>query len=744
MNYKRFIRIFWGIYISIFIFIFVLFYMISAGLLGFMPSFEELENPRSYLASEVYSADQVLLGKYFIENRSNVHYEDLSPNIVNALVATEDERFYEHSGVDVKAIIRAAFGVVTSDNKGGGSTVTQQLAKNLFPRDKNPSFLDLISVKLREWVTAIKLERRYTKNEILAMYLNTVDFGSQSFGIESASKTFFKKKPSELDIEEAALLVGLLKAPTYYSPVKNPKNALNRRNVVLTQMYKYNYISKNTLDSLKALPIDLSNYRIHDHNTGLATYFREYLRLYLLEWCKNNKKPDGTYYNIYKDGLKIYTTIDSRMQRYAEEAVSEHLGKKLQPEFFKHWKGIKRAPFSYDIAEWDIKKIMNSAMRRSDRYIYLKSINTDEKEIEKIFNTPVEMSIFTWNGNKDTVMSPMDSIRYYKHFLHTGFMSMDPRTGFVKAWVGGINYNYFKYDHVMVSKRQVGSTFKPFIYTIAVRDKGYTPCTAIPNVPVSIEMGDGTFWEPKTAGYEDLIGEMVPLKEALAKSLNYVSARLIQQSNPAAVVKLARKMGIKSDLPAVYSLCLGSVELSVFEMVGAMSTFANNGLYTEPIYLTRLEDKMGNVIQTFAPKTEEAMNEQTAWTMIGMMRGVVEAGTGGRLRSVYKLTNPIAGKTGTTNNNSDGWFIGLTPDLVNGVWVGCEDRAAHFRTTDLGQGASMALPIWGLYMQKVYADKSLNISQGEFIKPRKASDVQFDCSGSGKKHKDDDIFKDGF
>lgn len=741
---KKFLRIFWTSYIVFVTFVLTLFLLISLGIFGFMPTFEELENPQSNLASEVYSADQVLLGKYYIENRSNVSYKEISPSLVQALIATEDIRFYEHSGVDMRAIFRVVYGVSLGNSQGGGSTITQQLAKNLFPRPPQSKF-ELIIRKLKEWVIAIKLEKNYTKEEIIAMYLNTVDFGSQSFGIKSAAKTFFGKTPADINVEEAAILIGLLKAPTKYSPILNPDNAFRRRNVVLSQMVKYNYIKQEDYDKIKDKPINMAKYQIQDHNTGLATYFREYLRQYLLNWCENHTKPDGTNYNIYKDGLKIYTTINSKMQQYAEEAVAEHLGTYLQPLFFKHWKGVNRAPYPYDIPQRIIDQLMEQGMKLSDRYRLLKKQNVSDEKIKEIFNTPAKMRIFTWEGDKDTVMTPWDSIRYYKFFLMTGLMSMEPQTGYIRAWVGGINYNHFKYDHVKQSKRQVGSTFKPFVYVKAIEDLGYTPCTKIANIPESIELPDGTIWQPGHSGKDDIVGEMVTLKRALALSLNYISAHLMNEVKPYSVVKLAKRMGIESDLPPVYSLCLGTADISVYEMVGALNTFANKGLYIEPIFLTRIEDKMGNVVEVFSPKTNEAVSEKTAYTMIELMKGVVEAGTGGRLRYNYKLDNPIAGKTGTTDNNSDGWFIGLTPDLSTGIWVGCQDRAAHFRTTEYGQGASMALPIWGIYMKKIYADKSLNISKGDFEKPAGVS-VNFDCAEYENDVKDpDDIFKnDGF
>jgi len=748
-RYGKYIRRFWITYIVLCIFLMSFFILIASGVFGhsetsafFMPTFEELENPKTNLASEVYSADQVLLGKYFYENRSNIHYTDLSPNLVNALIATEDERFFDHSGIDVRSIFRVLLKNILGGNRsaGGGSTVTQQLAKNLFPRDPNPSVFKMIFIKVKEWITAIKLEHNYTKEEIIAMYLNTVDFGSQAFGIKSAAKTYFNKTPDKLNIEESAMLIGMLKAPTFYSPVRNPERAMKRREVVLSQMYNYGFISKEQYTSIKDLPLDMSDFHIQDQNTGLATYFREYLRLYLNDWCSKHKKPDGTTYNIYKDGLKIYTTINSRMQKYAEEAVVEYLGQELQPEFYKHWKGFKNAPFDWSVSKKEIDNIMQASLKRSDRYAMLKQLGYTEEQIIKDFNTPVKMTVFTYHGDKDTVMTPMDSLLYYKFYLRAGFMSMETQTGYVRAYVGGINYRYFKYDHVMLSRRQVGSTFKPFLYTLAMQEGEFTPCTVVPNIPVSFDMPDGTKWEPRNSS-DAREGEMVTLRWALANSVNYISAFLMKRYAPQAVIKIAKKMGITSNIEPVYSICLGTPDISLYEMVGAMNTFANKGLYIEPIFVTRIEDKNGNILETFKPRTNEAISEATAYLMISLMRGVVESGTGGRLRSVYKLLNPIAGKTGTTQNNSDGWFMGITPNLVSGVWVGGEDRSIHFRSTALGQGANMSLPIWALYMLKVYADKTLGYPQNvDFDKPRKGLPPDFNCDNYESNIKPDDIF----
>ena len=723
---RKLIRWMWILFGSGIIGVALLFFLISIGLFGKLPDTKELENPKSFLASEIISADNQLLGKYYIENRSNLHYEDLPENLVNALIATEDARFHNHSGIDMRALIRA---VANMGRAGGASTLSQQLAKNLFPRGSKTK-IQTIKQKLKEWVMAAKLEYLYTKEEIVAMYLNTVAFGMNNFGIETAAKTYFGVNPIDLKTEEAAVLVGMLKAPTYYNPILNPENATRRREVVLKQMQRYGYLTQVEYDSLRVLDMDVSRYKRLDHNEGLATYFREYLRGELKEWCKTHYKPDGEPYNLYKDGLKIYTTIDSRLQRYAEKAVHDHMAKDLQPAFFKHWKNKKRypqAPF-HRISKDEYKGIMTQAMKRSERYRRMKKAKIPMDSIELAFNTPVKMRVFAWDGDIDTVMTPMDSILYYKYFLHTGMISIEPQTGYVRAYVGGINYRHFKYDHVMVGKRQVGSTFKPFVYASAFQELGYSPCTEVPNVAVTFQMPDGQpDWTPKNSG-DDREGEMVSLKWALANSVNFVSAFLMQRVGPQKVVELARHMGVRSDIQLVPAICLGTPSLSVEEMVGATATYANNGMYSKPTFLLRIEDKNGNVIETFRSEQHDAMSPETAYLMLELMKGVVTHGTGGRLRFKYGLkTQSIGGKTGTTDNQSDGWFMGLTPDLVTGVWVGAEDRAAHFRSIRLGQGANMALPIFGMYMQQAWADETLELSQGDFEKPD-GVEVTTDCS----------------
>lgn len=718
---------FWLIVIGFFALVVLLFWGVANEWFGAMPSFEELENPRHNLASEVYSADGVILGTYYIENRSNVTYRDISPHLINALVAIEDIRFEDHSGIDERALVRVFFGILSGNNKGGGSTITQQLAKNLFPRGQLNK-LQLVIRKFQEWVTAVKLETYYSKEEIIAMYLNTVSFGHNTFGIKSAAATFFDKTPDSLNIEESALMAGVLKAPTWYSPVRNPERSLNRRNLVLGQMEKYEFITREEFDSISQVPLGVSKFKMQDHKQGLATYFREYLRSQLKNWCSTHFKPDGTPYNLYKDGLRIYTTIDSRMQKYAEDAVYEHLANDLQPSFYKHWKGYTNAPFvfeSEDVKE-QIDKVMNQAVKRSERYRKLKRDGVEVDSIMKSFNTPTEMHIFKWDGPVDTIMTPMDSILYYKYFLQCGLMAMETHTGFVRAYVGGINYSYFQFDHVTQGKRQVGSTFKPFLYTLAMQEGEYSPCYKVPNISYSVELGDGTYWTPRNSS-DERIGEEVTLKWALANSNNWISAYLIKRFSPQSVANMAHQMGITSDIPAVPAIALGTPDLSLYEMVSAMNTFANKGVNVQPLFVTKIEDKNGNLLDRFIPEKKEAMDEITAYKMIELMKGVVESGTSIRLRYKYGFDNPVAGKTGTTQNQSDGWFMGITPDLTAGVWVGAEDRSVHFRSLTLGQGANMALPIWALFMRKVYDDPSLGISMGDFEKPLKDVSVEFDC-----------------
>ncbi len=729
-NKKRDVKVYmivlWTLFVLFGFSIYLIFHGITHEWFGDMPTFEELENPETNLATEIYSADGKILGTYYIENRSNVSYEDISPYLVNAIVAIEDVRFYEHSGIDMKALFRVAKGVMTGNSdQGGGSTLTQQLAKNLFPRGENLSKSQLVIRKFQEWVTATKLEYNYSKDEIIAMYLNTVFYGHNAYGIKKAAETFFGKEPDSLNLQEAALLAGVVNAPTKFSPKRNPNNALYRRNLVLKRMETNGFLSPQEYDSVSQLPIDISHFGVIDHKSGQATYFREFLRGMMHDWAKTHYKADGTPYNIYKDGLRIYTTIDSRMQQYAEEAVREHLALDLQPAFYRHWKGDPKAPFVLP-TQRDVDDIMILSMKRSERYRVLRNAGWPMDSIIENFNTPIPMTVFSWEGPIDTVFTPMDSIRYCKFFLQSSLMSVETGTGHVKAYVGGDDYRFFQYDHVTQAKRQVGSTFKPILYTLAMQEGEYTPCTKVPNISYSIQMPDGKFWEPKDSG-KNKFGEEVTLRWALAHSNNRISAYLMKRFGPEATIQMARRMGIKSDIPAVPSICLGVCDLSLYEMVGAMSTFANKGVYIQPIFITKIEDKNGNVIQTFKAEQHEAMDEVTAYKMIELMKGVVYEGTGVRLRYKYGLRNPIAGKTGTTQNQSDGWFMGITPDLTTGIWTGAEDRSVHFKTITLGQGSNMALPVWALYMKKVYSDPTLHISQGDFQKPLSNVDLEFDC-----------------
>ena len=711
-KFGKYLLIFWGLFLTPFVILALIMYMASQGWIGeVLPSFEELENPKSNLASEVISSDQSVIGKYYVENRTNIHYYDLNENIVQALKATEDIRFEDHSGIDPRGLLRAVF---RAGKSGGGSTITQQLAKNLF-HEKPDNKRERIIQKLQEWIIAIQLERRYTKEEIIAMYLNTVEFSSNAYGIKSASRTYYNKMPDSLSVQEAAVLIGMLQAPTRFNPARNPERSLERRNIVLSQMNKYEFIPDDQIDSIKSLPIELS-FQMEDHNFGLATYFRESLRTDLLKWCKDHiNNATGKHYNLYTDGLKIYTTIDSRMQRYAEEAMREHMTE-IQKKFTEHWKN--KEPWE------EHKEILDEGKKRSDRYIRMKSAGATAKQIDSAFAAKTKMTLFSWKGDIDTVISPMDSIKYFKKMLQMGFMSMEPHTGHIKAWVGGNDYRFFQYDHVKEGKRQVGSTFKPFLYTLALQE-GYSPCYKIPNIRVNFDLPEGGTWSPVNA--DDKYGGMLTLKEGLAESVNCISAYLMKQFGPQAMIEIARKMGITSPIDAVPAICLGTPDVSVYEMVGAYSTFANKGVWTQPIYLTRIEDKNGNILQEFVPRKVEAISEETAYLMIRLMEGVVQFGTGGRLRGQYQLRMPIAGKTGTTQNQSDGWFMGITPDLVSGCWVGCEDRLVHFRTLELGQGARTAMPIWALYMKKVYGDKNLNIAQGDFAIPKDPLNVELDC-----------------
>lgn len=726
-TFRKYLIILWSVFLGSLSIIILLFFLISHGYMGVMPTFDELENPFISQASVIYSEDGEELGSYFIENRKDVDYRELSPDLVNALIATEDIRYYDHSGIDFKALARVIVGVLSGNHRGGGSTITQQLAKLLYTKVRTRDKSKMVLEKFNEWVIAVKLEKSYSKEEIMAMYLNKYDFLNNADGIYSASKVYFSTTPDSLSLTEAATLVGMLQNSSLYNPLRRPELVTARRNVVLGQLKKYGYISPVEYDSAVIRPLGLEVSRL-GHTEGKATYLREYLRKYLKRWCAQNYKADGEPYNLYQDGLRIYTTIDSRMQGYAEESVQEHLANDLQPSFYRHWKGYTNAPFVFERheAEEQIEKIMTQAMKRSERYRIMKANGTSVDSIMKSFYEPVPMRIFSWEGEIDTVLTPYDSIRYYKSILQAGVMSVEPQTGKVKAYVGGLDYRYFKYDHVTQARRQVGSTFKPFVYTLAMQEGNMSPCSKMANVQPIIPLPEGGFWRPRNSN-KKFEGHEVTLKWALANSINWISAQLIDKYNPSAVVKMARKMGVTSPIPSVHAIALGTPDISLYEMVGGMSTYANKGVHLDPYFITHIEDKNGNILETFAPEANEAMSEETAYLMISLMKGVVESGTGVRLKYTYGFTNPIAGKTGTTQNQSDGWFMGLTPDLATGVWVGCEDRSAHFRTITLGQGANMALPIWALYMQKVYADPELNISQGDFEKPSKPLSVEIDC-----------------
>ncbi|MNQ12124.1 Penicillin-binding protein 1A [compost metagenome] len=706
----------------------------SWGLFGSMPSFEDLENPDSNLATEIISSDGVVIGKYFAKNRSQLKYSDLPKNLVQALVATEDARFYEHSGIDGRGTMRAILSLGTS---GGASTLTQQLAKQLFHGEGSKFLPFRIVQKAKEWIIAIRLERQYTKNEIIAMYCNVYDFGNNSVGVSSAAKTYFSKEPKDLTIDESAILVGMFKNSGLYNPVRNPEGVTNRRNVVLLQMEKAKIITKEQKVQLQSLPIKL-DFKLESHKDGTATYFREYLRDYMKKWVEDNKKPDGSDYDIYKDGLKIYTTIDSRMQLYAEEAVQAHMAN-LQEEFFIQSKNNKNAPF-VNISEAETQRILNQAMKSSTRWDIMESMDKSEEEIIASFKKETKMRVFTWKGEKDTIMTPLDSIRYYKHFLQSGLMAMEPQTGSIKAWVGGINYKYFQYDHVGQGARQVGSTFKPFVYATAIEQLNMSPCDSIVDSPFMIRKGEHNVtedWEPRNS--DNKYRGMVTLKKALANSINTISAKLIDKVGPEAVIDLTHKLGVKSEIVNQPSIALGAVEITVQDMVAAYSTFANQGVYVKPQFLTKIEDKSGVVIYEPIPESHDVLNKDIAFAVIKLLEGVTEGGSGERLRTQggghgdnrwtgypYMFKNPIAGKTGTTQNQSDGWFMGMVPNLVTGVWVGCEDRSARFKSLTYGQGATAALPIWGYFMKLCYEDETLNVSKEKFERPANLS-IKVDC-----------------
>lgn len=734
---KKQVKLAWLIGFSPLIGLVLMLFLAAVGLFGKLPSFEELENPRSNQSSIIYSADGKVLGKYYIQNRTNVAYDEISPSLIDALVATEDERFYNHSGIDGKATLRA---VLSGGGEGGGSTITQQLAKILFHgQERKGGKINRLFQKFKEWVISAKLERNYTKNEILTMYLNMADFGHEIFGVQTASKIYFNKKPSELETHEAALLVGLLKAPTRYSPIKNPERCKNRRNTVLDQMVKNDKITKEEAEKFKEKPVVADEgklwERVQRNQFGvgdLAPHFTSELKKDLQKWCNSHTKANGENYDIYRDGLRIYTTIDSKMQKYAEQATLEWMSQ-LQQQFYKSKKGSKNGPFDSRMKAEDVEKNLRKTMKESGRYKSAKEEGLTEAEIDKEFKTPVKMRVFSYRGERDTIMSPWDSIVYYKYFLQCGLMSMETRTGHVKAWVGGVDFKNFKFDHVKASQRQVGSTFKPFVYAMAINEKN-SPCMQVPNNTICIDN-----WCPSNSStYKE--GQMMSLKEALAHSVNKVSAFLMKQYGPSAVLKFADKLGIDvSDIDPVPAICLGTPDITVYEMVGAFNTFANRGVHIKPQYLLRIEDKNGNVLEEFYPERNEAMDEVSAYLMVELMKGVVLEGTAGRLRRTYKFSKPVGGKTGTTQNNSDGWFIGFTSDLTTGVWAGGEDRQVRFRSTAQGQGANMALPTWAIYMNKVYADPELQYQGAEFEKPKVEILIETNC---GEYREDQQEFMD--
>lgn len=761
---KKYLIWFWAIFAFPFILLLTIFILISNEKLGPMPTFKQLENPELNLAAEVYSEDEVLLGKIAIENRTWTDYDNLSPYLVNALVATEDIRYYRHSGVDIRGLARAVVKtIVLGRNTGGGSTISQQLAKLLYPRDtaRVSAFtrkLRLGVSKFKEWQTAVKLEKSYTKEEIIAMYLNIYDFNYRTKGIRSASKVYFNTTPDSLNIEQSAMLIGMLKNSSLYNPIRYYDKVFQRRNTVISQMEKYGYISKHVADSVRLLPLGL-DFQPEDHNTGSATYLREYLRNLMTRpepdrrkyvqqasyedalwewennplygWCYKNRKPDGTYYDVYKDGLKIYTTVNSRMQQYAEESVSEHVSQDIQPAFYRRAKGFRNPPYSDDLTRKVIDELIIRSLKQSDRYYIMRARGYPEDSIMLAFNTPVKMKVFSWKGERDTIMTPLDSIWYYKYLIRSGFMVEDPKNGYVKAYVGGTDFRYFKYDACTQQRRQVGSTIKPFLYTIAMMND-YSPCYEVENIPRTFQVimdGKDTTWTPRSSGNPQYHGRMVTLKWGLAQSENYVSAWIMERFSPAPVVDLMHKMGVRSFIDPVVSIFLGTSDVKLEEMVGAYGTFANKGVYTRPMYVTRIEDKNGNVISRFTPRIEEVLSEETAYLMLNLLQGVVQTGSGIRLRrEPYLLMNQIGGKTGTTQEQSDAWFMGVTPNLVGGVWCGWEDRSIHFESLAEGQGANVALPIFARFLKKVYADPEFGIMEtDEFEKPA-GFNIELDCN----------------
>lgn len=740
----KWILFFWSAYVIGVLIVVLIFAFAAWGLFGKMPTFEQLENPETSLATEVFSADGETIGKYYKENRTPVSYDELPKELSHALISTEDERYYRHSGIDAWGTLRA---IVYLGQRGGASTISQQLAKQLFHGEGSRNPVYRIIQKIKEWIIAVRLEKNYTKHEIIAMYYNIYDFSNNADGIRSASRIYFGKEPKELNIEQAAVLTGMFKNSALYNPRRNPVGVTNRRNVVLHQMAKGGYITKKEKDSLQNIKLEI-DYHPESHKSGLATYFRGYLRKFLKKWARENPKPDGGHYNIYRDGLKVYTTIDARMQRHAEEAVQEHM-ENLQTVFDSQNKNNNTAPFR-GISQGEIDKIITRDIHNSHRWKRMKELGVAEDSIMETFHKKRKMHVFAWNDErgKDTVMTPLDSIRYYKKFLNVGMMSMTPQTGEIKAWVGGIDYKHFRFDHVKQGRRQVGSTFKPYVYSTAINQLHYSPCKKFSNTIHTIPKGRYGLlkdWSPRNAGNK--YGGMVTIKEGLARSLNTITSRLIDKTGPQPVIDLLDKLGVNTkNIDPVPAIALGSVDMSVYEMVSAYSTFANKGVYVKPVIVTSITDKNGTVLYRNHPQTRDVMNEQSAYVTLKLMEGVTQHGTGTRLRGTwaknnayyqqvvtgypYDFKNPIAGKTGTTQNQSDGWFMGIVPNLTTGVWVGGDNRSVHFSSIRYGQGATMALPIWGLYMKKLYADNALEISKSDFEKPEKL-DIDVECNDDG-------------
>ena len=739
--YKNLLRFFWISFVTGILSVVVLFSSAALGFLGEMPDLQQLENPKTNLATQIISSDGVVLGKfYFNDNRTPISFDALPKNLVNALIATEDERFFSHSGIDLKGTLRALFYL---GKKGGASTISQQLARQLFVGVRSRNKAQAVLQKFKEWVLAVQLERNYTKKEIIAMYLNVYDFGYTADGIQSAAKIYFNTTPEKLTIEQSATLVGMLKNSSLFNPIRRPARVEQRRNVVLQQMKRNGFISEGEQDSLKLMPLEI-DFTPDSHREGLATYFRAYLQKFMRTWTKENPKADGTNYDIFRDGLRIYTTIDSRLQQIGESSVAAHMSN-LQKEFFLQNtpKLNPTAPF-LDLREGEIDTLLQNTAQRSERWRKMRVAGKDEETIWASFKKPVPMEVFSWKGDRDTIMTPLDSIRYYKHFLRASMMSMNPLTGHVKAWVGGFNYKHFQFDQVYQGRRQIGSTFKPFLYATAIDQLRLSPCDILPDALFCIEPmkhGNVDAWCPKNSGNK--YGQMRTLKNALANSVNTVSARLMDKVGPRPVINLARKMGITSYLPRVPSIALGTPDISLFEMVGAYSTFANKGIYVKPIMISRIEDKNGTVLFEVVPETTDVLSEESAYVTIDLLKGVTESGSGIRLRHQgadeanyayknvvtgypYQFQNPIAGKTGTTQNQSDGWFMGMVPNLVTGVWVGGDDRAVHFEEIAFGQGATMALPIWAIYMREAYEIKELGISLEDFEAPEKLT-IPIDC-----------------